>query len=248
MSRRSSMADEPAAARSSLGRGDLAGSLVLIFPLFLVYEIGVMFSSTVNGADFITRWVFAAVGYDQARYLAVHLGLAVAFVIAVTALRRRRSWQLGAVVPVFIESAIYALTMGSVIVFVMQGLLGLSWSLPGQLTAVELGPTGEAVIASVGAGVHEELVFRLGVFAGGAALLRALGARTWLALLFAALASAALFAAAHHLGPLGEPFEISAFVYRMLAGVVFAAIFYQRSLAHAVYAHFLYDIYVLLAH
>lgn len=248
MSRRRGAADEPAAVHPYFGRGDLAGSLVLIFPLFLVYEIGVMFSSTVNGADFVTRWVFAAVGYDQARYLAVHLGLAVAFVIAVAALRRRRGWQMGAAVPVFIESAIYALTMGSVIIFVMQGLLGLSWTMQGQLTAVELGPTGEAVITSVGAGVHEELVFRLGVFAGGAALLRALGTRGWLALLVAGLASAALFAAAHHIGPLGEPFELSAFVYRMLAGVVFAALFYQRSLAHAVYTHFLYDIYVLLAH
>ena len=32
----------------------------------------------------------------------------------------------------------------------------------------------------------------------------------------------------------------------MLAGVAFGLIFYFRSLAHAVYAHFLYDVYVMV--
>jgi membrane protease YdiL (CAAX protease family) len=36
------------------------------------------------------------------------------------------------------------------------------------------------------------------------------------------------------------------FTFRLLAGVAFALIFYYRSLAHAVYAHALYDVWVLV--
>ena len=236
--------------RSLLGRGDLATSLLMIFPLFLVYEVGVMFSSSVNGADFVTRWVLGAVGYDRTRYLVVHLALAALFVIALIALRRRRRFEPREIAPMLIESSIYALTIGSLLVFAVQGILGLSWGLPAsmeaRLVAFELGETGEAVIASVGAGVHEELVFRLGLFAGGAAVLAALGVPRTLALIAAGLIAAALFSAAHHIGPLGDPFEIGIFAYRLLAGVVFALLFYYRSLAHAVYTHFLYDLYVLV--
>jgi Type II CAAX prenyl endopeptidase Rce1-like len=89
-------------------------------------------------------------------------------------------------------------------------------------------------------------VFRLGAFAGGAALLRLLGLRSTPAVLIAFLASSALFSAAHHLGAAGEPFALPVFVYRTLAGCIFAAIFYYRSLAHAVYTHALYDVYVMV--
>ena len=49
-----------AARTSAFGRGDLTASLVLVFPLLLAYEVGVLFSSTVNGVDVITRVVYAA--------------------------------------------------------------------------------------------------------------------------------------------------------------------------------------------
>ena len=51
---------------------------------------------------------------------------------------------------------------------------------------------------------------------------------------------------AHHVGPYGDPFARGVFTYRALAGVVFGLVFYYRSLAHAVYTHFLYDFYVLV--
>ena len=57
---------------------------------------------------------------------------------------------------------------------------------------------------------------------------------------------ALLFSGAHHVGPLGDPFTLPVFTYRVLAGVIFGLIFYYRSLAHAVYTHFLYDVYVLV--
>lgn len=231
------------------GRGDLATSLVLIFPLFVAYEVGALFSATVNGADFVTRALLELAGGDRSRYLLIQVGIAAAFAVVVAVLRRRRGVQLGEAPAVAIESAIYALTIGTLIIFVMQRLLGLMVGLERVdqwADGVALGPTGELVVAALGAGVHEELVFRLGLFAGGAALLSRLGARPIIALAIAAIASSVAFSLAHHAGAHAEAFEIHAFVYRLLAGVLFAAIFYYRSLAHAVYTHTLYDLYVMI--
>ena len=237
-----------AAAPSPFGRGDLATSLVLVFPLFLAYEVGVMFSPTVNGVDFVTRWVFAAVGYDRRRFLLVHLVLAVGFLALLLQLRRSRSLRLRAFPPMLLESAIYAVTMGTAIALVMDRVLGLGSVAGGDVGGLSLGAHGQAVIMSLGAGVHEELVFRLGLMGGATAVLLLIGLGRTLSVAIALAASALLFSAAHHAGPLGEPFDQSVFVYRAMAGVVFGLIFYFRSLAHAVYAHFLYDLYVLLLH
>lgn len=254
-SRRAGPRRSPAAAGgrargSPFGRGDLAASLVLVFPLFLAYEVGVMFSPTVNGVDFVTRWVFAAVGYDRERFLLVHLVLAVGFLGLLIHLRRQRAFRLRMFPPMLIESILYAVTMGTAIAVVMERVLGLGVAGPGALgldpVQVAGGEHTRIVVMSLGAGVHEELVFRLGMMGGGAAALMLAGLGRGASVTVALVASAVLFSAAHHAGPLGEPFDTSVFVYRAMAGAVFGLIFYFRSLAHAVYTHFLYDLYVLL--
>jgi hypothetical protein len=221
------------------GHGELFASLVLIFPLLLVYEIGVLFSSTINGVDLVTRGVYAACGRDRMTYLVVHACAAAGFLVWMHRSRQGRTLSLDVVLPLVLESAIYALCLGAVVGLVVEDVLGLS-------TAVSLGGSGEAVVMSLGAGVHEELVFRLGLFAGGARLLVHLGVAPRAAHVFALVTSCLLFAAAHHWGAYGEPWAAGAFAYRTLAGASFAAIFWYRSLAHTVYAHALYDIWVLV--
>ena len=227
---------------SVLGHGDLATSLILVFPLFLAYEIGAVFSHSVNGVDFVTRLVLAAVRYDRTLYLAVQFGLAAGFFVVVALAHRQRAMSRQSALPVIIESALYAVTLGSFIVLIMQELLGFSIGRPAFL----LGEAGELVVIALGAGVYEELVFRLGIMAGGAALLRRIGAGHRASVALALGSSAILFSLAHHMGPHGEPFALDVFIYRTLAGVAFALVFYYRSFAHAVYTHFLYDVYVLI--
>lgn len=221
-----------------LGYGDLTTSFVLIAPLFFIYEIGVMFSDSVNGADFVTRLVFDAVGRDVNRYLMVHVVLALVFIGVVLLMRRHHSVYLKRLPLVVMESIIWALTMGSFIVLVMDRVLGFELLAFGEL--------GNKVFIAIGAGVHEELVFRLGLMAGGAGLLRYLGLKSGVAVLLAAFVSSVLFSAAHHIGPMGDPWEVQVFTYRMLAGLFFSALFYFRSFGHAVYTHFLYDVVVLV--
>jgi hypothetical protein len=217
------------------GKGDLVSSLVLVFPLYLAYAVGILFSGHVNGVDFLSRHVWALCGEDRVAYLAVHAVIAVGFVVWLRRTRRARTLTADVVVPVVLEATIYALTLATLIHAIIDLVPGLA-----------VASAGDRLVASLGAGVHEELVFRLGLGAGGAWLLIRAGASPKLALGLALVASSLLFSWAHHLGPYGEPWDRDVFTYRALAGAIFALIFWFRSLAHAVYAHTLYDVWVLV--
>lgn len=214
------------------GHGDLAASLVLVFPLLLAYEVGVLFAGSVNGADVVTRLLFAALG--RPGYLALHALIAIGFLIWIRRGRRWTTLRLDVVAPVILEAALYALTLGALISLILDRVLGLGLSI------------GSAIDA-LGAGVHEELVFRLALLGGLVALAegsRSLARRPRLAVAVALVASSIAFSAAHHLGAYGEPWTAHAFAFRVLAGAAFGLIFWFRSLAHAVYAHAIYDLLV----
>ncbi|HVK83260.1 MAG TPA: CPBP family glutamic-type intramembrane protease [Kofleriaceae bacterium] len=217
------------ASSTASGSGDVVASLVLIFPLLLAYEIGVLFAGSVNGADIVTRALYGAAG-TRAAYLLIHAVCALAFLVWIRRDRRWSTLTLEVAAPVILEAAIYALTLGALGTLIVERLLGL-------------GLSAGSVVSAIGAGVHEELVFRLGALS----LLMAMLSRTLdrrLAFLFALAISTVLFAAAHHVGAYGEPFTAHAFAFRCVAGAAFALVFWFRSLAHAVYAHVLYDVLV----
>jgi len=214
------------------GHGDLAASLVLIAPVVFAYEIGVLFVGRVNGADVVTRAIYGALGRQS--YLLVYAAIAVGFLLWIRHTRRWGTLRAEVAAPVILEAAIYALTLGAVLTVVVHHLLGL------QIGAGD-------VVSALGAGVHEELVFRLGLFAGGAALLARTGMTERPRVVIALVLSSLGFAAAHHVGAHGEPWSAHAFAFRTFAGIAFGSILWFRSLAHVVYAHVLYDIVVAIS-
>lgn len=224
---------------------NLLTSLILVFPLFLLYQLGVVvIYPLINGADFLTRILFHNVGLSRTAYLGYVAVTAVIFAIAVAVLRKRQKLNLAIAIPVLFESAIYALTMGSVIVLVMTRVFGFDPKLAA-------GITGESVLTrmvmSVGAGVWEEAIFRLGLLSGLAVLFeRVVGMRRFVALLLAFAISSFVFSAVHHIPPYGDPVSLNVFTFRFLAGICFGLLFWFRGFAVAAYTHALYDIYVLI--
>jgi hypothetical protein len=226
---------EPAVATPDgpYGRGDLGASLVLIFPLLLAYEIGVLFAGRVNGADVVTRLVFFLVG-SRGLYLLVHAVIALLFLLWIRKEDRWATLTFDVAAPVILEAAVYALTLGAVGTLVVEKLLGL-------------GISGASVVSALGAGVHEELLFRLGLLAAAVSLLKKSALDERIAFALALVGSALIFALAHHVGQYGEPLTAHAVAFRTVAGCVFGLVFWYRSLAHAVYAHVMYDLLVALS-
>jgi membrane protease YdiL (CAAX protease family) len=225
-------------------RSNLFTSIVLVFPLLIIYELGVLFTDVMNGADLLTQTLLNLLGVRY--FVILQIGLLALLVAFIFFLRQRQHFELRVFIPVLLESGIYALTMGTLIVFLMTDLLHID---PRLAAGAAQSKFIDRFILSIGAGVHEEFLFRLlilgGLSAAGQSLLKL---RKFVAVALAFLISSALFSAAHHIGPLGEPLRAGVFVYRMIAGLVFGALFQFRGFAIAVYTHALYDIYVLLLH
>ncbi|MBI4716710.1 MAG: CPBP family intramembrane metalloprotease [Planctomycetes bacterium] len=126
-------------------------------------------------------------------------------------------------------------------------LLLLNLMIPLQAAAETSASLLRQVALGVGAGVYEELVFRLmfitAVFMVGADLL---GFDRGATAAVAVLLSAAVFAAHHH-HPVGiEPFRFSRFVFRALAGVYLAVIFWYRGYGPAAGCHAAYNVVLAL--
>jgi hypothetical protein len=242
----------PTALRPVVGyfqrRVDPLTNLFLVLPLFAIYHLGVLtqmrhsrqgFTWVGNGMDFLTGTILALVHGDIMAYTAIAAGVTVLLGLLIMRARRQSSLHPRLFIPVLFESTLYALIVASLIGAIV-GAFGLGVldqeGLPAQ------------VIASCGAGLHEELVFRMGLFSGlGYLLSRRM--RPWVGWGIALAVSSLLFSAVHYLPPLGDAFSLSSFVFRVLCGVAFAVIFRLRGFAIAAWTHALYDIfYFMLRH
>ncbi len=221
---------------------DLSVSLILVLPLLALYQAGLLFTRfrIVNGVDFLTRFVYGSWGTRGVVLL--NLVVIAVFLAAIIRLERRRRFRPGLFAPLVLESAIYASLLSTAILFVMQAPARI---FPSAALPPLSSPPIANLVLSIGAGVHEEIVFRL-VLIGVLQYVFAdlLGARDGAAFAIAAVASSLLFAGAHHVGRFGEVFAFHTFAFRALAGLIFAAIVRWRSFAVAAYTHAIYDILV----
>ncbi|HEX3727410.1 MAG TPA: CPBP family glutamic-type intramembrane protease, partial [Pirellulales bacterium] len=131
---------------------------------------------------------------------------------------------------------------------VAQMLLGPRGGLTAARAALEIGEPGFSVLGAAlgfaGAGVYEEVLFRLLLLPPMSACVARLGLAGGARIAIAVAGTSLLFAAAHYLGPHGEEFEAFSFWFRFTAGAVFAMLFVYRGFGIAAGTHALYDIFV----
>lgn len=219
-------------------------SALVAFPLFALYQIGILLSEVKNGADFVTEALIALSRAQLEVYFALMLGSILIYLGVLWYLGRRDSQLRSSALGTFGESMLYALSLGSVISVLMHQI---GFFIPGTPVMAAAGPARswfEIAVISAGAGVHEELIFR-GLGLGGLGTLLSYTMDRRKAWGLALLVSSAAFSLAHHLGPMGEAFTMTAFVFRFFAGIAFGFIFMYRGAGIAIWTHALYDVYVL---
>jgi hypothetical protein len=141
------------------------------------------------------------------------------------------------------ESVVLALLFGVVVGTATMQLLGPLRS----LAAGGIGGTPlERLTLSLGAGLYEELLFRVVIVALLANGLRVIGFGKVASGVVATVLGALLFSAFHYIGPLGEPLKLESFVFRFLAGMAFSALYLTRGFGITAWTHALYDVAVLL--
>jgi hypothetical protein len=226
-------------------------SLAFALPLLLLYEALEAFAPVRmhggvvrNGADVILTGLFTSMFGARGPMVFMALVIGGALVLI---WRDRRS---GPVRPSYFllmlaESAVLALLLGVVVGVATVQLLGPLRSLAAG--APPLGGTAlQRLTLALGAGLYEELLFRVVLVALISNGVRLLGFSRFTAGVVAVVAGALLFSAFHYAGALGEQFRLDSFVFRTLAGLAFSALYLTRGFGITAWTHALYDVAVLL--
>ncbi|MFW6189931.1 MAG: type II CAAX prenyl endopeptidase Rce1 family protein [Planctomycetota bacterium] len=223
----------------------LAFSVLSILPLVVLYHCGIV------QADHPVRnltevWLEGPLGLVGLR--AAHV-LNVAVVLALVAVlwraEKHETPGLMVVVLMIAEGIFYAMVLhrGSLLLAdAVYEEAGRIFFFIGVESPAEL-------MLALGAGVYEELVFRLLLVGGGTLLLREVFAwPEWLGLAVSLLVSSLLFSLVHHAGPMGEDFQAYTFLFRALCGALLGLIFIARGFGVAVWTHAVYNALVLVGH
>jgi hypothetical protein len=222
--------------------------LLFVLPMLIAYEACVvLFGGTHpealrNGADNWLRGCFDAIGLKH--FWIPPLILIVVFALWSYLKRAEKAGDLvGTLAGMGIESVTFALGLWGV----SRALAPLMKSVGVELdvAATEAQPTGlQHVIPYIGAGIYEEALFRLVLFSVFMWMFRRMELAGLLSFALAAVASATLFATAHIIGQNGEQYSNYKFVFRLVAGLYFAALFQYRGFGIAVGAHSCYNLMV----
>jgi hypothetical protein len=226
-------------------------SLLFALPLLVLYEIGAwMISGSArgmrNGADVLLRTLLAAGGVGGTLAFTTVLILAGVVLIAMEQRRRRVKVRGAVLLGMLAESVVYAMLFGLVVGTLTHWLLG-GTRLAADGGAVTHLPRTEQVVLSLGAGIYEELLFRVLMVSALLALFSAIGLRRNAASWAAAIVAALLFSAFHYIGPYAYPLELQSFTFRFVAGLAFSGLFLLRGFGIAAWTHALYDVFLVMA-
>jgi hypothetical protein len=222
--------------------------LLFVLPLLAAYEFCVLQLGgdhpeiVRNGADNWVRVALAAGGVSYS-WLPPAV-LALVFVI-----RSQLNWSdrptdlIGVLSGMALESVAFALGLWAMSRALPQLLVrwGITLATEGQSG---VGPGTVRLVSYLGAGIYEEALFRLLLYSGLLKLFQFTGLPLLPSALAAATASAAAFSAAHHLGPYGQPYSNYVFLFRLAAGLYFAALYQWRGFGIAVGAHACYNVMI----
>jgi hypothetical protein len=229
-------------------------SLLFALPLLVAYELlaaaleGEAQVAVRNGADVLLKSAFIAVagGRGPVVFGAALVGLAVWLVVRDVKARGapRRFGFFGLMA---LESLGLALVTGTLVGVATHQLLGGfgALSIAAAAPATEGRLTG--LMLSLGAGLYEELLFRVLLVGALAALgQRVAGLKPLAAGIVATIIGSLVFSAFHYVGQYGDPWELQSFTFRALAGLFFSALYLLRGFGITAWTHALYDVFILV--
>jgi membrane protease YdiL (CAAX protease family) len=228
-------------------------SLIFVAPLLLLYELLAFLlthdaiEGVRNGADVLLKSLFVLLGGRSGVAVFGIVLLGTGGFLIWQDLRRSGPIRGRFFLWMSVESLVYSAVFGSVVSLLTTLLLrGPSLLLQAGGPARLSLPT--QLMVSLGAGIYEELLFRVllvGLLARAGFVLFGWGGRT--AGIVAALVGALIFSAFHYIGPLGDHLELGSFLFRAIAGLLLSALYLLRGFGIAAWTHALYDVFLAIA-
>ncbi|MFO0973732.1 MAG: CPBP family glutamic-type intramembrane protease [Phycisphaerae bacterium] len=214
--------------------------LAFLLPITVAYELGMAWLHRSHAVDdgpdlaaqLVLQWffsLFGATGY----YLP---GLALVAVLLAWHVASREQWRIE--VPL-----LAGMSAESVLLALPLLVFSRVFNTESLAAATSSGGVLEELLLSLGAGIYEELVFRLMLISLLMLLLRDILRLKQSWSVGAAVCLSSLAFAAHHYPPIGsDEFTATAFAFRALAGGYLAGVYVIRGFGIAVGCHAVYDV------
>ena len=218
-------------------------SLLFIFPMLFLYESMCWIqyfgqsAEIRNGADVLIRQIIFGMGNGSE--IVYGLLLMIVF-FGVMFLNRRvvknRKLKFTFLLLMIVESLVRCI--GFVIIMSVSEQLLLS--------IMERNIIPEQFYLAIGAGIWEELLFRVGAIGLSLSFLtKVVGYSGIYSVIIAVIFSAVIFSLFHYLGPFGDNFAYKSFYLRTLAGIFLGSLYMFRGFGIAVYTHIFYDMFII---
>ena len=213
-------------------------SFIITLPIFLTYELGIFWMRNIefnyiqNGADVLIEQAILRLGFDVI-YVSSIIFLFVLLIIIYYQKHHFNSLSISRpyLGIMFLESIVYA----GILFFLMGNL---------YLMDVSTNDLYCNIILSLGAGIYEELIFRvLLIYLFYKSMEFLFRSGKFSANFYAVIFSAILFSLFHFIG--AESFNQEAFAVRFIAGIFLASLYVQRGFGITAITHSFYDIFVI---
>ena len=218
-------------------------SFLFTLPLFLLYEVNILFLSwddilvVRNGADFLMRSILES--FDiyglYGLGLVFFLGLLVTYIFFIKE-DQQQEVNVNFLFIMLAESMLWSVVL-YFLLFKFMVLL--------------MNPVGKTILQQVtlaiGAGIYEEFLFRVLLIAGLSGILGFvfMWDKTFKNII-AVVLSAGIFSAFHFMGEYGDFFSMELFLIRFFAGLILGVLYMYRGFGITAYTHSIYDLIVLI--
>ena len=224
-------------------------SFIITLPIFLAYELGIFWMRNIeftyiqNGADVLIEQALLGLGFDVI-YVSSIIFLFILLIIIYYQKHHFNSLSISRpyLGIMFLESIVYA----GILFFLMGNL---------YLMDVSTNDLYCNIILSLGAGIYEELIFRvLLIYLFYKSMEFLFRSGKFSANFYAVIFSAILFSLFHFIGEesflsiLDSPTVQYAFAARFIAGIFLAFLYVQRGFGITAITHSFYDIFVIFTY
>ena len=218
-------------------------SAVAALPLLVIYEILIVLSQSRywgirNAADVWVRTFLMAFDLQAQHITFVLIGISLALIPIAKSRARGIKLKANYFALMFAECLAFSMVLGVVLQSILR-LGGLSSGGPGSGLMQNLA-------LSVGAGLFEEIIFRVILLNLLFLLLSPLLQKKVVAAVVSVLLASFLFSLSHYVGTMADTWQLYSFMFRWAAGLLFTVLYFVRGFAITSYTHALYDIWVLV--
>lgn len=220
-------------------------SYLISLPLLLLYEVLIFLARPDSeqavriSVDIWIKTLFSYLGQDVVSITLIFIAL-VGLIILYKERNRLGSLRSSYFFTMVIEASFYAFFLALIISNTVSSLLQII-----QASPIESLPTLQQLALSLGAGIYEELFFRVLLVSALLFIFKKLFSKKTFAFIAAIIVAAAIFSLVHYFGIYGDAFTLHSFLFRFLFGLALNAIYIWRGFGMAAWTHAIYDIMVI---